>query len=102
MTDDDHVTHVELAERLQQSIHRLREDIKSRSDPLLSEVAHALELVHDLSRHAHDHALQNRERLAVLEAKLEAERGIEPGVKPGVEPVAEPGAEPGAEPQNGD
>jgi len=64
MTDDDHTTHAALAAELADSIKRLRLDVASRSDPILEEIAHALEL----TTHAHDHSLDNRERLRALES----------------------------------
>ena len=67
MTDDDHTTHAELAEQLTASIERLREDIESRSDPLLEEIAHAMELILRLTTHAHDHALEPSSRLKALD-----------------------------------
>lgn len=69
MTDDDHVTHAELAEQLHGSIRRLRENVETRSDPMLEELASALELLLDLTKHAHDHALDNRERIRALEQR---------------------------------
>jgi hypothetical protein len=63
----DHQTHAALAEELATSIARLRTDIESRSDPILGEVAHALELVLQLAGHAHDHALENGRRLSEIE-----------------------------------
>lgn len=68
MTDDDHTTHAELAGELASSIQRLRRDIESRSDPILEEVAHAMEVILQLTTHAHDHALENRERLKALDS----------------------------------
>lgn len=67
MTEGDDRTHRALAAQLKESIRRLRQDIESRSDPVLEEVAKALELTLDLTTHAHDHALDNRERIAALE-----------------------------------
>lgn len=67
MTDDDHVTHAALAERLRASIALLRQDVEARSDPVLGEIAHALEVILELTTHAHDHALENRDRIAALE-----------------------------------
>lgn len=61
-------THAELIDRLRRSIGRLRSDIEARSDPLLEEVAHSLELILDLSVHTHEHAMANRERIARLES----------------------------------
>lgn len=66
MTVDGHETHAELARELTASIDRLRTDIESRTDPLLEEVAHALELLLRLTTHAHDHAVANSERLTRL------------------------------------
>lgn len=71
MTDDDHVTHSTLAEQLRASIALLRQDVEARSDPVLGEIAHALELLLDLTTHAHDHALENRDRIAALEQRAE-------------------------------
>lgn len=62
------VTQAELVKRLRESIARLRQDIEARSDPLLDEVAHALELVIDLNEHVHTHAIANRERIERLES----------------------------------
>jgi hypothetical protein len=64
MTEGDHETHAELARELTASIDRLRSDIESRTDPLLEEVAHALEILLRLTTHAHDHAVANSERLS--------------------------------------
>ena len=64
MTVGGHETHAELARELTASIERLRSDIESRTDPLLEEVAHALELLLRLTSHAHDHAVANSERAA--------------------------------------
>ena len=62
MTAGGHETHAELARELTASIEKLRTDIESRSDPLLEEVAHALELLLRLTSHAHDHAVANSDR----------------------------------------
>lgn len=62
MTAGGHETHAELARELTASIERLRTDIESRTDPLLEEVAHALEILLRLTTHAHDHAVANSER----------------------------------------
>jgi hypothetical protein len=67
MSIGDHTTHAELAAELRASIERLRTDIESRSDPMLEEVAHALELILGLTTHAHEHAVTNSDRLAELE-----------------------------------
>lgn len=67
MTSGSHETHAELAADLAASIERLRTDIESRSDPMLEEVAHAMELILRLTTHAHDHAVTNSERLTKLE-----------------------------------
>ena len=67
MTENGHETHAELARELTASIERLRTDIESRTDPLLEEVAHALELLLRLTTHAHDHAVANSERLAHMQ-----------------------------------
>ncbi len=69
MADHDHTTHAELARELTDSIARLRTDIESRSDPLLEEVANALEVILRLTTHAHDHAVANSERLKDLERR---------------------------------
>ena len=68
MTDDDHTTHAELAAQLASSIQRLRTDIESRSDPLLEEIADAMEVILRLTTHAHDHALENSRRLKDLDS----------------------------------
>jgi BMFP domain-containing protein YqiC len=70
MTEDDHVTHAKLAEQLRGSIERLRTDVESRGDPMLEEIAHALDVILELTTHAHDHALQNRDRIRELETRL--------------------------------
>lgn len=67
MTEGGHETHAALAEELQATIARLRTDIESRSDPLLEEVANAIELMLRLTTHAHDHAMTNNDRLRALE-----------------------------------
>lgn len=67
MTEGGHETHAALARELQASIARLRTDIESRSDPLLEEVANAIELMLRLTTHAHDHAMTNGDRLSALE-----------------------------------
>jgi hypothetical protein len=67
MTEGGHETHEALAQELQASIDRLRTDIESRSDPLLEEVANAIELMLRLVTHAHDHAMTNADRLKELE-----------------------------------
>lgn len=67
MTVGGHETHAELARELTASIQRLRTDIESRSDPLLEEVAHALEILLQLTTHAHDHAVANSDRLTQLQ-----------------------------------
>lgn len=69
MTDDDHLTHAELAERLHASIEKLRQDLEARSDPMLTEIADALEVILGLVTHAHDHALENRDRIRLLEER---------------------------------
>ncbi|HVL99105.1 MAG TPA: hypothetical protein VM324_07420 [Egibacteraceae bacterium] len=61
-------THAALVEQLRDSVARLRLDLEARTDPLLEEVAHALELVIELNAHVHDHALANRERIERLES----------------------------------
>ena len=68
MTDDDHTTHAALADELTSSIERLRQDIESRSDPILEEVAHALDVILQLTTHAHDHAVENSRRLKALDS----------------------------------
>ncbi|MBA2528398.1 MAG: hypothetical protein H0V19_00290 [Euzebyales bacterium] len=72
MTDDDHGTHAVLAEQLVASIARLRSDVEARSDPVLEELAHALDVILQLTTHTHDHAMENRERLRAVE---QASRG---------------------------
>lgn len=67
MTTGNHETHAELARELTASIDRLRKDIEARSDPMLEEVANAMEVLLRLTSHAHDHALQNSERLDQIE-----------------------------------
>jgi hypothetical protein len=59
VTHEDCVIHRELTEQLHSSIARLREDIEARVDPVLTEIADALELIVDLVAHTHDHALKN-------------------------------------------
>lgn len=68
MTDDDHRTHSELAEQLTASIAKLRADVEARSDPVMEEIASALETLLELTAHAHEHALDNRERIQRLES----------------------------------
>lgn len=67
MTTGNHETHAELARELTASINRLRTDMEARSDPMLEEVANAMEVLLRLTAHAHDHALENSERLDRLE-----------------------------------
>lgn len=67
MTDGDQDTHAALAEELKASIGRLREDVEARSDPVLGEIAHALQLLLDLSAHTHHHAIENRSGLGHVE-----------------------------------
>ena len=67
MTAGNHETHAELARELTASINRLRTDIEARSDPMLEEVANAMEVLLRLTSHAHDHALENSERLDQIE-----------------------------------
>lgn len=67
MTSGDHATHAQLAEELRASIERLRTDVESRTDPILEEVANAMELLLGLTTHAHEHAVTNSERLTKLE-----------------------------------
>lgn len=67
MTSGDHTTHAQLAEELRASIERLRTDVESRTDPILEEVANAMELLLGLTTHAHEHAVTNSERLTKLE-----------------------------------
>lgn len=69
VNNEDYVTHGELAEKLQSSIARLREDVEARADPILTEIAYALELIVDIATHAHDYALENRARIEQLEAE---------------------------------
>jgi hypothetical protein len=71
MTEGDHQTHKELAAQLRQSIQRLREDVEARGDPMLDEIARALEVILDLTTHAHDHALENRDRIQELARRAE-------------------------------
>ncbi|HUH08480.1 MAG TPA: hypothetical protein VML96_11845 [Egibacteraceae bacterium] len=65
--EHEHITHQALAAQLRDSIQRLRRDVESRSDPILDEVAHALDLILEITTHAHDHAIANSRRLDVLE-----------------------------------
>lgn len=69
MTTHDPTTHAELAEALQASIGRLRQDVEARTDPVLGEVAHALELLLESVAHVHEHTLDNRARIAALEGR---------------------------------
>ncbi|MPZ72736.1 MAG: hypothetical protein GEU74_05805 [Nitriliruptorales bacterium] len=64
---EEHGTHAALARELAQSIERLRRDVESRSDPILEELAHALEVILRLTTHVHDHAVHANERLTELE-----------------------------------
>ena len=70
--DDEHEQgdgpHAELVAQLAGSIERLRTDIEPRSDPLLEEIADALEVILRLTTHAHDHAVENSRRLKDLGA----------------------------------
>ncbi len=68
MTRGGHETHAELARELAASLERLRTDIESRSDPILEEVANAIDILLRLTTHAHDHALTNSTRLDELES----------------------------------
>jgi hypothetical protein len=65
----DHRTHDALAAELRESIARLRQDVEARSDPVLAEVAVALDLLLELTAHAHGHALDNRRRIDRLEQR---------------------------------
>jgi hypothetical protein len=64
---EEHGTHAELARELAASIERLREDVESRTDPILEEIAHALEVILRLTTHVHDHAVETNARLAKVE-----------------------------------
>lgn len=75
----DHQTHAELAAQLRESIARLRRDLEARTDPMLDEIAVALELILDLTTHAHDHALDNRDRIRALESETPEEQAPEDG-----------------------
>jgi hypothetical protein len=66
--DDDHITHAALCEQLATSIERLRVDIESRSDPILEEIANAMDVILQITTHAHDHAVENSRRLKGLGA----------------------------------
>jgi hypothetical protein len=68
MSDHNHETHAALATELAASISRLRSDIESRSDPILEEVANAMEVILRLTTHAHDHAVENSRRLKALDS----------------------------------
>jgi hypothetical protein len=68
VTQEDHATHRELVEQLNLSITRLYEDVEARADPVLAEIAHALELLMTLSVKTHEYALDNRARIEELEA----------------------------------
>ena len=48
-------------------IARLREDVEARSDPVLGQIAQALEVLADLVTHSHDHTQDNRARIEKLE-----------------------------------
>lgn len=69
MTDDDHTTHAALAEQLAEIVARLRSDVESRSDPVLGEITAAIELLGELTAHAHSHVLENNQRLNRLEGE---------------------------------
>lgn len=73
VTQDDHVPYGELAEQLRASIVRLREDVEARADPVLTEIACALDLIVDMATHAHEHALANHARIETLEARAKLE-----------------------------
>ena len=60
-------THAELARELAESIQRLNQDVESRTDPILEELAHALEVILRLTTHVHDHAVETNARLAQIE-----------------------------------
>jgi hypothetical protein len=68
-SEHDHQTHAALAQELRATIGRIREDMEARSDPVLSELVQALELVLQLTTHAHEHALENRGRIEALEGR---------------------------------
>ncbi len=71
MSDDatttDDGSHADLAAQLRSSIARLCSDVEARSDPVLGEITHALELILRLTAHTHDHARSHGERLSALE-----------------------------------
>ena len=64
---EEHGTHAALARELADSIERLRQDVESRTDPILEEVAHALDVILRLTTHVHDHAVNANARLIALE-----------------------------------
>ncbi len=64
---DDVLTHEQLTDQLRAIIARLREDVEARSDPVLGEIAQALEVIADLVTHSHDHTRDNRARIDKLE-----------------------------------
>lgn len=64
---EEHGTHATLARELADSIERLRTDVESRTDPILEELAHALDVILRLTTHVHDHAVEANARLAKLE-----------------------------------
>lgn len=68
LTDADRPSH---ADRLRDSITRLREDVEARSDPLLDEIADALELLLSLTRHTHDHTMENQQLIRALASRCE-------------------------------
>ncbi len=68
MATEDHTSHAELASRLRESIARLRQDVEARSDAVLGEITHALELLLSLTEHVHEHVLTNHERIRGLES----------------------------------
>ncbi len=64
---NDLLTHEQLARQLRAIIARLREDVEARSDPVLEEIAQALEVLADLVTHSHDHTQDDRARIEKLE-----------------------------------
>ena len=66
---EKHGTHAQLARELAESIERLNQDVESRSDPILEELAHALDVILRLTTHVHDHAVETNARLAQIEGR---------------------------------
>ena len=64
---EENGTHAQLARELAASIERLRRDVESRSDPILEELANALDLILRLTTHVHEHAVETNARLAQVE-----------------------------------